>query len=107
MSQIRLPLAFPFTTRWLISTLAQSHFCRAVDIRHSFARGNGSFMAFHTFGVACGGLALTGFMLAVAGCQSGDNGILNLGFGKKDTTAPPPPQDPKILASQLNAYCRA
>lgn len=52
------------------------------------------------------GLALTGFMLAAAGCQSSDNGILNLGFGKKtDPTAPPPPQDPKILASQLRAYC--
>jgi hypothetical protein len=48
------------------------------------------------------GLALTGFMLAAAGCQSSDNGIL--GFGKKDTTPPPPP-DPKIVASQLLAYC--
>lgn len=48
------------------------------------------------------GLALTGFMLAAAGCQSGDNGIL--GFGKKDTSPPPPP-DPKVLASQLQAYC--
>lgn len=45
-------------------------------------------------------------MLAAAGCQSGDNGVLGLGFGKKtDPTAPPPPQDPKVLASQLNAYC--
>ncbi|RWD73461.1 hypothetical protein [Mesorhizobium sp.] len=52
------------------------------------------------------GLALTGFMLAAAGCQSSDNGILNLGIGKKpDPTAPIPPQDPKILASQLQAYC--
>ena|SRR5438552_15274051 len=51
------------------------------------------------------GLALAGFMLAAAGCQSSDNGILNLGFGKKDPTAPPPPQDPKVLASQLRAYC--
>ncbi len=48
------------------------------------------------------GLALTGFMLAAAGCQSSDNGIL--GFGKKSTT-PPPPADPKIVASQLLAYC--
>ncbi|MER9652372.1 hypothetical protein NKJ26_02500 [Mesorhizobium sp. M0152] len=63
-------------------------------------------MAFHTFsGRFLAGLALTGFMLAAAGCQSGDNGILNLGFGKKDPTAPPPPQDPKVLASQLQAYC--
>ncbi|WP_027164677.1 hypothetical protein [Mesorhizobium sp. WSM3224] len=51
------------------------------------------------------GLALTGFMLAAAGCQSGDNGILDFGLTKKDPTAPPPPQDPKILASQLQAYC--
>ncbi|TIN82247.1 MAG: hypothetical protein E5Y29_10060, partial [Mesorhizobium sp.] len=64
-------------------------------------------MAFRTFsGRFLAGLALTGFMLAAAGCQSGDNGILNLGIGKKeDPTAPPPPQDPKILASQLQAYC--
>ncbi|CCV12415.1 hypothetical protein [Mesorhizobium sp. STM 4661] len=48
------------------------------------------------------GLALTGFMLAAAGCQSSDNGIL--GFGKKDTSPPPPP-DPKVLSSQLLAYC--
>ncbi|MBZ9768384.1 hypothetical protein LB526_16635 [Mesorhizobium sp. CA6] len=51
------------------------------------------------------GLALTGFMLAAAGCQSSDNGILNFGLTKKDPVAPPPPQDPKILASQLRAYC--
>ncbi|MER9952512.1 hypothetical protein [Mesorhizobium sp. M0047] len=63
-------------------------------------------MVFRTFsGRFLAGLALTGFMLAAAGCQSGDNGILNLGFGKKDPTAPPPPQDPKVLASQLQAYC--
>jgi hypothetical protein len=63
-------------------------------------------MSFHTSsGRFLAGLALTGFMLAAAGCQSGDNGIMNLGFGKKDPTAPPPPQDPKLLASQLQAYC--
>ncbi|MCZ8543063.1 hypothetical protein OOJ09_02635 [Mesorhizobium qingshengii] len=63
-------------------------------------------MAFRTFsGRFLAGLALTGFMLAAAGCQSGDNGILNLGIGKKDPTAPPPPADPKVLASQLQAYC--
>src|SRR4051794_39086817 len=72
----------------------------------SFARGKCGFMAFRiSSGRFLAGLALTGFMLAAAGCQSGDNGILNLGFGKKDPTAPPPPQDPKVLASQLNAYC--
>ncbi|UVK38249.1 hypothetical protein LHFGNBLO_005393 [Mesorhizobium sp. AR10] len=65
-------------------------------------------MAFYSFnrrpsnGRFVAGLALTGFMLAAAGCQSSDNGIL--GLGKKDTT-PPPPQDPKILSSQLLAYC--
>ncbi|MER8758679.1 hypothetical protein NKH69_23930 [Mesorhizobium sp. M0976] len=60
-------------------------------------------MAFHSFnGRFVAGLALTGFMLAAAGCQSSDNGIL--GFGKKDTTPPPPP-DPKVLSSQLQAYC--
>ncbi|MBB6408289.1 hypothetical protein [Mesorhizobium sangaii] len=63
-------------------------------------------MAFRTFsGRFLAGLALTGFMLAAAGCQSSDNGILDLGFGKKDPTTPPPPQDPKVLASQLQAYC--
>lgn len=60
-------------------------------------------MAFHSLnGRFVAGLALTGFMLTAAGCQSGGNGIL--GFGKKDTTPPPPP-DPKVLASQLLAYC--
>jgi hypothetical protein len=60
-------------------------------------------MAFHSFnGRFVAGLALTGFMLAAAGCQSSDNGIL--GFGRKDTTPPPPP-DPKVLSSQLQAYC--
>jgi hypothetical protein len=63
-------------------------------------------MAFHSVNRRfVAGLALAGFMLAAAGCQSSDNGILNLGFGKKDTQAPPPPQDPKVLASQLQAYC--
>ena len=64
-------------------------------------------MAFYKFDRRfVAGLALTGFMLAAAGCQSSDNGILNLGIGKKtDPNAPIPPQDPKILASQLQAYC--
>ena len=64
-------------------------------------------MAFYSFNRRfVAGLALTGFMLAAAGCQSSDNGILNLGIGKKtDPNAPIPPQDPKILASQLQAYC--
>ncbi|MER8604956.1 hypothetical protein NKH48_14535 [Mesorhizobium sp. M1233] len=60
-------------------------------------------MAFHSFnGRFVAGLALAGFMLAAAGCQSSDNGIL--GFGKKDAPPPPPP-DPKVLSSQLQAYC--
>ena len=64
-------------------------------------------MAFYKFNSRfVAGLALTGFMLAAAGCQSSDNGILNLGLGKKtDPNAPIPPQDPKVLASQLQAYC--
>ena len=63
-------------------------------------------MAFHSFNRRfVAGLALAGFMLAAAGCQSSDNGILSFGLGKKDTQAPPPPQDPKVLASQLQAYC--
>jgi hypothetical protein len=64
-------------------------------------------MAFYSFNRRfVAGLALTGFMLAAAGCQSSDNGILNLGLGKKtDPNAPIPPQDPKVLASQLQAYC--
>ncbi len=64
-------------------------------------------MAFYKFNSRfVAGLALTGFMLAAAGCQSSDNGILNLGLGKKtDPNAPIPPQDPKVLASQLLAYC--
>ena len=41
-------------------------------------------------------------MLAAAGCQSSDNGIL--GFGRKKDMTPPPP-DPKVLQSQLLAYC--
>jgi hypothetical protein len=66
-------------------------------------------MAFHSFngspfkGRFVAGLALTGFMLAAAGCQSSDNGIL--GFGGKKDTSPPPPPDPKVVASQLQAYC--
>lgn len=47
-------------------------------------------------------LALCGFMLAAAGCQSGSKDVLDV--GKQDT--PPPPSD-KILASQLRAYCPA
>ncbi len=47
------------------------------------------------------GFALASFMLAAAGCQSGGSGgILNLG-GAKETK----PDEGKILASELLAYC--
>ncbi|MDQ2634163.1 MAG: hypothetical protein M3Y78_10555 [Pseudomonadota bacterium] len=46
------------------------------------------------------GFALAGFMLAAAGCQSGDAGVLGLG-GKKESQ----PEEGKILASELLAYC--
>ncbi|QPC87034.1 hypothetical protein GA830_09995 [Mesorhizobium sp. NBSH29] len=45
------------------------------------------------------GIALAGFMIAVAGCQSGDNTIA--GVGDDATKAP----EGKILASELRAYC--
>lgn len=49
------------------------------------------------------GLALAGFMLVAAGCQSGDgDGILGL---RGKSTQPPPPKDGKVLASELLAYC--
>lgn len=63
-------------------------------------------MRFHSVnGRVVAALALSGFMLAAAGCQSSDNGILNFGLTKKDPTAMPPPQDPQLVASQLRAYC--
>ena len=56
---------------------------------------NGRFLA---------GFALSGFMLAVAGCQSGDGGggILGMGGASK---ADPKVEEGKILASELLAYC--
>ncbi|MEP9385727.1 hypothetical protein [Mesorhizobium sp. KR9-304] len=54
---------------------------------------NGRFLA---------GFALAGLILAAAGCQSGDaGGVLGLGGGKKETQ----PEEGKILASELLAYC--
>lgn len=48
------------------------------------------------------GLALAGFMLAAAGCQSGDaGGVLGLGGGAKE----PKSQEGKVLASELLAFC--
>ena len=47
------------------------------------------------------GFALAGFILAGAGCQSGDSGgILNLAGSKEKK-----PDEGKILASELLAYC--
>jgi hypothetical protein len=48
------------------------------------------------------GFALAGFMLAVAGCQSGDAGsVLGFGGGSKQKQ----PEEGKVLASELRAYC--
>ena len=48
------------------------------------------------------GFALAGFLLAATGCQSGDaGGVLGLG-GKKQQNQP---EEGKILASELLAYC--
>jgi len=48
------------------------------------------------------GFALVGFMLAAAGCQSGDAGsVLGLGGGAKEEK----PQEGKVLASELLGYC--
>ena len=53
------------------------------------------------------GFALAGFMLAAAGCQSGDSsggssgGILGFGGGDKQKQ----PEEGKVLASELRAYC--
>lgn len=59
----------------------------------AFQSTNGRFLA---------GFALAGFMLAAAGCQSGDTGgVLGFGGGSKQT----PPQEGKVLASELRAYC--
>ena len=59
----------------------------------AFRLNNGRFLA---------GFALAGFILAAAGCQSGDAGsVLGLG-GKKQEKQP---EEGKILASELLAYC--
>jgi hypothetical protein len=66
----------------------------------TFLSTNGRFVA---------GFALAGFMLAAAGCQSGDSsggsggGILGFGGGTKAAQ----PQEGKVLASELRAYCPA
>jgi hypothetical protein len=64
----------------------------------AFRSTNGRFLA---------GFALAGFMLAAAGCQSSDSsggsggGILGFGGGTKEVQ----PQEGKVLASELRAYC--
>ena len=59
----------------------------------AFRLNNGRFLA---------GFALAGFILAAAGCQSGDaGGVLGLGGDKKEKQ----PEEGKILASELLAYC--
>jgi len=48
-------------------------------------------------------IMLGGFILAAAGCQSGDRtGFLNLGGGKKEAAEP---AQPKITESELRAFC--
>jgi hypothetical protein len=47
------------------------------------------------------GTALLGFMLAVAGCQSGDGGVLHMGGDKQAVK----PEAGKVTASSLRAYC--
>ncbi len=59
----------------------------------AFACFNGRFFA---------GLALSGLMLAAAGCQSGDKGVLGMG-GNQQASVP----DTRVKASELLAYCPA
>jgi hypothetical protein len=58
-----------------------------------FRSFNGRFLA---------GVALSGFMLAVAGCQSSDKGVLGVG-GDQQAKA----EDTRVKASDLLAYCPA
>jgi hypothetical protein len=59
----------------------------------AFRSNNGRFLA---------GFALAGFIMAAAGCQSGDaGGVLGLGGSKQEKQ----PEEGKILASELLAYC--
>lgn len=50
------------------------------------------------------GLALSGFMFAVAGCQSGGSGFLGMG-DKQVPTQPDPQAEATVLASELRSYC--
>jgi len=60
-------------------------------------------MVFRSFnGGFVASAVLAGFMLTVAGCQSGDSsGVLSLGTQKQD----PQPTQAKVTASSLQAYC--
>jgi hypothetical protein len=60
-------------------------------------------MVFRSFsGRFVAGTVLAGFMLTVAGCQSGDSGgVLSLGTQKQDPQA----TQAKVTASSLQAYC--
>jgi hypothetical protein len=60
-----------------------------------FCSSNGRFFA---------GAALLGFMLAVAGCQSNDGGMLGMG-DKGDVKQDVKPEAEKVTASSLRAYC--
>ncbi|MHA6685081.1 hypothetical protein [Mesorhizobium sp. A556] len=58
-----------------------------------FRSFNGRFLA---------GVALSGFMLAVAGCQSSDKGVLGVGGDQQAKV-----EDTRVKASDLLAYCPA
>jgi hypothetical protein len=59
-------------------------------------------MVFRSFnGRFLAGVALSGFMLAVAGCQSGDKSVLGVGGDQQAKV------DTRIKASELLAYCPA
>jgi hypothetical protein len=79
----------------------QSHFCRAVAIDGLRFEGDVGHMEFRLNNSGfIKGFALSGFILAVAGCQSGDSGnVLNAGGGDKAA------EEPKVLESELRAYC--
>lgn len=58
-------------------------------------------MDFRRFnGRVVAGLALAGFILAAAGCQAGDNGVLGIGGNKAAE-----PAEGKVKASDLTGYC--
>jgi hypothetical protein len=79
--------------------LPQSHFRRAVDIDERLCEREVRYMVFRLIDARfLTALAVSGFMIAVAGCQSGDSAAV---LGSAD--APPPPE--KIAASELRAYC--